>query len=149
MISNVKYLYYNRTYMKKILLLITIAVVFANCAKQEDISQTSLEFNDRNLKSTYRIVEVTLNNTRVIDTYLPSCKRRGLYIFQGGGAYKYDSQGGVCTPVRPDTGVYTITGTNQLSIDGVPFIVESLTYTTMILSRTVGVNKYLLTFSKR
>ena len=149
MISNVKYLYYNRTYMKKILLLITIAVVFANCAKQEDISQTSLEFNDRNLKSTYRIVEVTLNNTSVIDTYLPSCQRRGLYIFQGGGAYKYDGQGSVCTPVRPDTGVYTITGTNQLSIDGVPFIVESLTYTTMILSRTVGVNKYLLTFSKR
>lgn len=134
--------------MKQILFFLVVILFFGNCKKAENLLKNPIVLSDLTIRASFRITEVTLNGTSVYATYIPDCKKGDLYVFVGGGSYKYYDEGTTCVPASPTTGTYNVNSSTSLTLDNITYDVDSYTGEALILSKTAGSNKTVLTLSR-
>lgn len=145
--------------MKKVLFIITLTIAMIACKKTETTTP-ALVLSNSTIAGNYKTTGATISpvgSTLVFDfytndTYFPPCQRDNLHTFTVAGMYTYADVGVYCTtpPAAPQTGPYTITGTDQLTFSGKTYKVESFTSTSMVIGfDSTGVGRVLLTLTKQ
>lgn len=146
--------------MKKIILFLSIVIVFVACKKADNTTPPATALTNSNIAGNYKTTGATITpvgSTLVFDfytndTYFPPCERDNTHNFTVAGIYTYTDVGVYCTtpPAAPRTGPYTISGSDQLSFDGRTYKVETFTTSSMVIAYdSTNVGRVRLTLSKQ
>ena len=125
--------------MKKTTLII-LAVLFLFSCKKDKVNCTT---TTASVSGSYKITAVTYKSSAssAETDYLPvlfpdACERDDIITFSANGTYQFADVGIVCSPAGDNTGTWSLTGINSMTIDGDAVILESFDCKKLIFVNT-------------
>ena len=128
---------------------LALSMFLVSCKKD---GTTSVTPTKENLTGSYKLTAASFNGQEVLsnDMYFEACERDDVYRLNADMSYERQDAGTVCSPAGDESGSWEFTSSTAITIDGVPYKVDSFDGRSLKVSLDMGQNMILKsTFTKQ
>ena len=147
--------------MKKILLSLSVAALFAttSCKKDKETTNQSVTPTKENLVGTWKITAATVssggqnvnvfNNSNESINFFEPCERDDRYQLNADLTYAYIDAGTQCDPEGSYEGTWNLVNATTMQVDGQDGTIKSFNGTSLVTEVDLGGSTFTVTYTKQ